>query len=193
MKAHRIDLVMQSYCTHEIMINLSQKSCENILNGEKTVIVQRRCPEYCYGRINDGQITFPKFVAYIFNKNLGVVGKSVISLLDRKVYYLDCGYDYKHNPQKYKKDIQKLNETVDLTGTCLSIDEFRRMIGIGKHYYFAIHEFTKFDPPLPIEDFWIARSGKNGGFAPSERFKYPRTWCYALKKSDIEDMEKELS
>ena len=180
-------LYIKSIENSSIMINLSVNSCNHILDGSKTVIVLQTLPQdftYFIDR---------RYTAYIFNKNMGIIGECSISFLRRNV----CGYrhisDYKQHPEKYERIVEELNKHTDLSGTCLSYEDFRKIVGIGRHYFFEIHHFSPYDPPLPIDEFWIGREGKNGDFAPSEKFKYPRTWCYALKKSDIKDMEKELS
>ena len=180
------ELMLKFMTENSIMVSLSEKSCRNIMDGSKTVIVMRTCPEVNkYMRREGDKLVSPRFSAFIFNKKLGVVGKCVVSMMhDRKVFSAGYGSNrhYREDPEYYASVVRLLDETVDLQGTCLTIEEFRRLVGIREHGYFQIHSYERYAPALSVDDFWIGWWGKNGEWTPGERFKYPKTWCYAIKK-----------
>lgn len=169
------------WCMHPcMMLALSKHDSDLIAIGEKTVIVQRKCPEQYM--ITLSQKENHGLLVYLFNKEYGAFaeGYCKITLPPR---WCEVSVDeYKKNPEKYSYAEEILNDAVVLDGTCMTMQEYRDYVGIGKHCLFKIYDLFVYNEPMPIDKFYIGRVGKNGLFSPDEKFKSPRGWCYALKK-----------
>ncbi len=163
-----------------IMLTVSKQDGDLIVNGEKTVIVQRKCPEQYM--ITLSQKGNHRLLVYLFNKEYGVFAECHCKITLSPRWYKVSVEEYKKNPEKYSYEEEILNDDVVLDGTCMTMQEYRDYVGIGKHCLFKINDLFVYNEPMPIDRFYIGLVGKNGLFSSDEKFKSPRGWCYALKK-----------
>lgn len=174
------DLLMESCMQRSMIINIPDKDWEKIVTRQKTVIVQRKCPDVDTIRWSWKIQHQP--IVYLYNESRGVFAESRCEITMPNSWIGISNSDYKQNPKKYFREETILNEKVNLDGTCMTMREFRDYVQLGKHCYFTIKELMVYEVSLPIDAFYIGRVGKNGIFAPYEKFIQPRGWCYALKK-----------
>ena len=191
-------LLIESFIENAMLMDVSTLDMKLIVNGTKSVIVQRKIPSR---RVVENSIfkqRHPK--VYLFNKSQGVFGECLCELTfdninceeksGRKSYnaygIVDKVYrdEYKENPDKFADVIARLNSKINLNGTNLTYEEFRNQVGIGNYIFFVIKELIVYQSPLELDDFYIARMGKNGDFAPSDKYKVPRGWCYVVRKTE---------
>ena len=190
-----LDLTMEAMCEDTMLMDISTKDMNLIINGEKTVLIQRKLP-------NEAMIR--KFITknkqikvYLYNKEKAVFGECFCLLsfnndLDKEqrcffpyqVPLHKTSWNYDEELKGYLDQIREINKNINLKGTCLSYDDFIKFIGIGQFIFFIIKKLVVYEEPLQIDDFYIARFGRNGFFAPADSFKTPRGWCYAIKKNE---------
>ena len=170
------ELLFESFIENAMLMDVSTLDMKLIVNGTKSVIVQRKIPS---SRVVENSIfkqRHPK--VYLFNKSQGVFGECLCELTfdninceeksGRKSYnaygIVDKVYrdEYKENPDKFAGVIARLNSKINLNGTNLTYEEFRNQVGIGNYIFFVIKELIVYQSPLELDDFYIARLGKNG-------------------------------
>ena len=198
-KIFPIDLIFESLRENTMLINISNNDMELIVNGKKSVIVQLKIPSNYVTREFISKNKLIKI--YLFNKNKGVFGECLCNLsfnnnLNKKQplqFPYSLGITIKY--WRYKEDKEKelylesiinvhKNMNINLEGTCLQYDDFIKLVTIGEFIFFIIKDLVVYDIPLQLNDFYIARSGEKGDFKPSDCFKSPNNWCYALKKTE---------
>ena len=190
-------LILESFKENSMLMNIPTEDMNLIISGEKTVIVQTKVPSES---VTQTVILYNRQVkVYLYNKVKGVFGECSCCLsfnndMNKKQIWAfpycvgnitKKSHYYIENADKYLDMIRRENRDINLNGTCLEYDEFVNLVTIGKFIFFIIRELTIYETPLKLDDFYMARGGKHGSFSPSDKFKAPRGWCYALKKSDI--------
>ncbi len=197
-------LLMESFKENAMLMDIPDLDMDLLIKGKKKIIVQKKLP----GReVIDASIFRQKHPrVYLYNQNCGVFGESYCKLsfdnieytgeYPRKFYFyrkID-GYSrkqYKENPVIFEKEFEQLISKISLEGTCLSKDDFRKLIMYNNYIFFIIKDLIIYENPLPIEEFYITRWGKNGAFEPATEYKKPRGWCYAVKKTEeLEELVK---
>lgn len=194
-----IELIQESLRENSMLMDISADDMNLIVNGKKTVIVHTKIPscEFTSDTISKNK----KIKVYLHNKSKGVWGECYCNLsfnndMSKKQplefpYIINVSkksYFYTENADKYLEAIRKQNKDINLDGTCLEYDDFIKLVTVGKFIFFIISELNIYKKPLGLDNFYIARWGKHGIFSPSNTFKAPRGWCYAMKKLEHEMM-----
>lgn len=199
-KIFPIDLIFESMRENTMLMNISNNDMVLIINREKSVIVQLKIPSHY---VTQEVISKNKLIKiYLFNNDKGVFGECLCSLSfnnnlnEEQPLHFPYSLGITKKYWRYKEDKEKelylesirnvhKNMNINLEGTCLQYDDFIKLVTIGEFIFFIIKDLVIYDIPLQLNDFYIARSGGKGNFKPSDGFKSPINWCYALKKTEI--------